>query len=45
MYCTQLMLTKNKERRKQKKQKGSIILFWPGKSKLEITHGPLENII
>lgn len=43
------MLTKNKERRKQKKKKekkSSIIIFFlPVKSKLEITHGPLEDII
>lgn len=43
------MLTKNKERRKQEKKKekkSSIIIFFlPVKSKLEITHGPLEDII
>ena len=43
------MLTKNKERRKKKKKKekkSSIIIFFlPVKSKLEITHGPLEDII
>lgn len=44
------MLTKNKERRKQekkkKKKKAALLFFFlPVKSKLEITHGPLEDII
>ena len=43
------MLTKNKERRKQKKKKRKkkqhYYFFLPVKSKLEITHGPLEDII
>ena len=44
------MLTKNKERRKQKKKKKKkkaalLFFFLPVKSKLEITHGPLEDII